>query len=129
MKRRPILAVAAAALLAGASAAAAQQPGHETRSAERVRPPDRAVELAQATPPPAARRPDARRNQLYGDELFTPAERQAFFDRMKAAQTPEERARLVAERRATAEARAQEKGVPLPEARLPAPGAPAPRAQ
>lgn len=65
-----------------------------------------------------------RRSQLYGDEFFTPEERKAFFDRMKAAQTPEERAKIQAERRATAEARAKEKGVTLPPPPAPAPGAP-----
>lgn len=129
MIRRTIFAAAACALLAGASAAAARQSAEQRQGSERAGPPERAVELSQAAPPPEARRPDARRNQLYGDEFFTPAERQAFFDRMKAAQTPEERARLVTERRATAEARAKEKGVPLPEARPPVAGAAAPRAQ
>jgi hypothetical protein len=66
--------------------------------------------------------PAARRSQLYGDELFTPEERRAFFDTMKAAQTPEERAKLQAERRATADARAKEKGITLTEP--PGPGAP-----
>lgn len=65
-----------------------------------------------------------RRSRIYGDELFTPAERQAFFDRMTAAQTPEERAQIQAERRATAEARAKEKGITLPPPPGPAPGAP-----
>lgn len=65
--------------------------------------------------------PAARRSQLYGDELFTPEERRAFFDKMKAAKTPEERAKLQAERRAIADARAKEKGITLTE---PGPGAP-----
>jgi hypothetical protein len=43
---------------------------------------------------------------------------------MKAAQTPEERAKIQAERRATAEARAKEKGITLPPAPGAAPGAP-----
>jgi hypothetical protein len=70
----------------------------------------------------------ARRSQMYGDELFTPEERRAFFDQMKAAKTPEERAKLQAERRATAEARAKEKGITLP-APGPGPGPGAPKAQ
>ena len=78
-----------------------------------------------AKAPPAAGAPGAgpaaRRSQLYGDELFTPEERRAFFDRMKAAQTPEERAKIQAERRAIADARAKEKGITLTE---PGPGAP-----
>ena len=56
----------------------------------------------------------ARRSQMYGDELFTPEERRAFFEKMQAAKTPEERAKLQAERHATAEARAKEKGITLP---------------
>jgi hypothetical protein len=63
---------------------------------------------------PQAKGSTARRSQLYGDELFTPEERRAFFDQMKAAKTPEERAKLQAERHATAEARAKEKGITLP---------------
>jgi hypothetical protein len=63
--------------------------------------------------------PTARRSQMYGDELFTPEERRAFFDKMKAAQTPEERAKIQAERQAIAEARAKERGLPAP-----GPGAP-----
>jgi hypothetical protein len=69
--------------------------------------------------------PTARRSQLYGDELFSPEERRAFFDRMAAAKTPEERAKIQAERRAIAATRAKAKGItppaPAPEA---APGAP-----
>jgi Spy/CpxP family protein refolding chaperone len=93
---------------------------------------------AQQAPPaapgaqPAAKAPEpgpgkastARRGQLSGDELFTPEERKAFFDQMKAAETPEARAKLQAERRATAEARAKEKGVTLS-----APPGPAPKSQ
>jgi hypothetical protein len=66
--------------------------------------------------------PTARRSQMYGDELFTPEERRAFFEQMKAAKTPEERAKLQAERRATAEARAKEKGIALPGPGGPGPG-------
>ena len=44
---------------------------------------------------------------------------------MKAAQTPEERAKIQAERRAIADARAKEKGITLPEpGRAVRPGAP-----
>jgi hypothetical protein len=72
--------------------------------------------------------PTARRSQLYGDELFSPEERRAFFDQMKAAKTPEERATIQAERRAIADARAKEKGITLP-APGPGPGPGAPKAQ
>ncbi len=74
--------------------------------------------------PDPAKASTARRSQLYGDEMFTPQERQAFFDQMKAAKTPEERTKLQAERRATAEARAKDKGITLA-----APPAPAPKSR
>jgi hypothetical protein len=92
---------------------------------------DQGLTLPEPRGPGAAKGPGGapakgtpRRSQLYGDELFTPEERRAFFDRMKAAQTPEERAKIQAERRATAEARAKEKGLTLPPPPGPAPGAP-----
>lgn len=86
-------------------------------------PEPRGPRAAKAPPPAGApgAGPAARRSQLYGDELFTPEERRAFFDKMKAAQTPEERAKIQAERRAIADARAKEKGITLTE---PGPGAP-----
>jgi hypothetical protein len=70
----------------------------------------------------------ARRSQIYGDELFTPEERRVFFDQMKAAKTPEERAKIQAERRAIADARAKEKGITLPEVGPRTPGGPGPGA-
>jgi Spy/CpxP family protein refolding chaperone len=99
----------AAALGAAALPAAAQQPP---------------APGAAKAPAPGPAKGTPRQSQLPGDELFTPEERRAFFDRMKAAQTPEERAKLQAERRATAEARAKEKGITLPPPPGPAPGAP-----
>lgn len=102
---------------------------HRAEMQKRAR--DQGVPLPEPRGPAAAKVPApagapgagsaARRSQLYGDELFSPEERRAFFDKMKAAQTPEERAKLQAERRATADARAKEKGITLPE---PGPGAP-----
>jgi hypothetical protein len=80
------------------------------------------------SPGTGAAKGTARQSQLPGDELFTPEERRAFFDKMKAAQTPEERAKLQAERRAIAEARAKEKGITLPPPG-PGPAAGAPKAQ
>ena len=80
------------------------------------------------SPGAGAAKGTARQSQLPGDELFTPEERRAFFDRMKAAQTPEERAKIQAERRATAEARAKDKGIAIPPPG-PAPAAGAPKAQ
>jgi Spy/CpxP family protein refolding chaperone len=47
-------------------------------------------------------------------QLFTPEERDAFRDKMHAAQTPEEREKLRNEYRAQAETRAKEKGITLP---------------
>jgi Spy/CpxP family protein refolding chaperone len=107
------LAFAAAAILGAALSATAQQP--PGAAAQQAKPVPPAAGPAKGTP---------RQSQLPGDELFTPEERRAFFDRMKAAQTPEERAKIQAERRATAEARAKEKGITLPPPPGPAPGAP-----
>ena len=108
MIARPFLVAAFAAVVLGAAAlpAGAQQS------------PGTAPQQAQPTPGAA---PTARRSQLYGDELFTPEERRAFFEQMKAAKTPEERAKIQVERRAIADARAKEKGITLSE---PGPGAP-----
>jgi Spy/CpxP family protein refolding chaperone len=47
-------------------------------------------------------------------QLFTPEEREVFRTKMRAAQTPEERAKLWADQRALAEQRAKEKGITLP---------------
>jgi hypothetical protein len=66
------------------------------------------------------------RGQMYGQEFFTPDERKAYFDRMQAATTPEERAKIRDELRATAQARAKEKGVTLPEPGARGPGGPGP---
>jgi len=66
------------------------------------------------------------RGQMYGQELFTPDERKAYFDRMQAAPTPEERAKIRDELRATAQARAKEKGITLPEPGTRGPGGPGP---
>jgi Spy/CpxP family protein refolding chaperone len=110
ISRHALAAITVAAVL-GATAvpAAAQQPP---------------AAGATKAPADAPAKGTPRQSQLPGDELFTPEERRAFFDRMKAAQTPEERAKIQAERRATAEARAKEKGITLPPTPGPAPGAP-----
>lgn len=110
---------AAAAILGAALSATAQQlPGAAPQQAKPVPP------AAGKAPAPGPAKGTPRQSQLPGDELFTPEERRAFFDRMKAAQTPEERAKIQAERRATAEGRAKEKGITLPPPPGPAPGAP-----
>jgi hypothetical protein len=112
--RRTLVAVAAAAVLGAALSATAQPPSAAAPGA------------AKGAGPEPSKGTAARRSQLPGDELFTPEERRVFFDRMKAAKTPDERAKIQAERQATAEARAREKGVTLPP---PAPGPGAPKAR
>ena len=52
--------------------------------------------------------------------LFTPEERQANREKMRAAKTPEERAELRRQMREQAEQRAREKGITLPPERRPA---------
>jgi hypothetical protein len=122
LSRPTLVAVAAGAVLGAAAmpATAQQQPGAASQPGKPVPP------AAGKAPAPGAAKGAARQSQLPGDELFTPEERKAFFEQMKAAKTPEERAKIQAERRTTAEARAKEKGITLPEPppRAPAPGAP-----
>jgi hypothetical protein len=125
MTMRHAFLAAAFALAAGIAdqSAFAQQ----TPAAPGAQPPGPGTPGAAKGPAPAGgpgKGPTARQSQLYGDELFTPEERKAFFDQMKAAKTPEERAKIQAERRTTAEARAKEKGITLPEPRPRAPGGP-----
>lgn len=97
---------------------------HRAEMQKRAR--DQGVPLPEPRAPGAG--PTARRSQMYGDELFSPEERRAFFDQMKAAKTPEERAKIQAERRAIADARAKEKGITLPEVGPRTPGGPGPGA-
>lgn len=54
-----------------------------------------------------------------GQSLMTPEERTAFRDKMRNAQTPEERQQLALANRAEMEKRAAEKGITLPEHRGP----------
>jgi len=68
--------------------------------------------LAQGTTTPPAK---AGPQRMYGYELMTPEERQAYMDKMRSAKTPEERAKLRDEHRAEMQQRAKEKGVTLPE--------------
>lgn len=119
------LAISAALAAAAASVTVfAQQPQQPGAPAAQPPGPGPGPGAAKKGPPGSA----ARQSQLYGDELFTPQERQAFFDKMKAAKTPEERDKLRAERRAVAETRAKEKGITLPEPPPRAPGGPPPAA-
>jgi Spy/CpxP family protein refolding chaperone len=71
--------------------------------------------LAQSEAAPAAKATP----RMYGHELMTAEERQAYADRMRAAKTPEERAKLRNEHRAKMQQRAQEKGVTLADPREP----------
>ena len=61
-----------------------------------------------------------RDQNIYGYQLMTPAEREQYRARMRAAQTNEERERIRAENHERMEARAREKGVNLPD--VPPPG-------
>jgi hypothetical protein len=77
--------------------------------------------LAQGGPPPDK----AGASRMYGYELMTPEERQAYMDKMRNAKTPEERTKLRDEHRAEMQKRAKEKGVTLSEPRGPrGPGGP-----
>ncbi|MGE5791943.1 MAG: hypothetical protein ACM36B_04600, partial [Bacteroidota bacterium] len=65
------------------------------------------------------------RGQMYGEQLFSQQERDDYRKRMQEAKTPEERTKIRDEARATAQARAKEKGITLPEPRGPrGPGGP-----
>lgn len=55
------------------------------------------------------------KTQVFGWQLMTPAERDAYRIRMRAAKTPEERARIRAEHHQEMLKRAKERGVTLPE--------------
>jgi hypothetical protein len=72
--------------------------------------------LAQTATPPADK---AGAQRMYGYELMTPEEREAYVDRMRNAKTPEERTKLRDEHRAEMQKRAKEKGVTLAEPRGP----------
>jgi len=67
---------------------------------------------------PAAERVQAQ-EQVYGWQLMTPEERQAFQGRMRNAATAEERARIRAEHHAQMQVRARERGVTLPDTPAP----------
>ena len=74
---------------------------------------------AQQAPSPAPKR----EVRVYGEEVMTPQERQAYIDKMRAAK-PEERAKLRDEHRAEMQKRAQDKGVTLQEPQRGAKGTP-----
>jgi len=91
MFRQTLIAAAAVALLAGATTPV----------------------FAQATTTPPAK--GGGQQRIYGYELMTPEERQAYIDKMRAAKTQEERIKLRDQHRAEMQKRAQEKGVTLAE--------------
>ena len=55
------------------------------------------------------------REQVYGYQLMTPAERDAYRQRMRAARTVEEREQIRQEHHAAMQVRAREQGVSLPD--------------
>lgn len=59
------------------------------------------------------------REQVYGYQLMTPAERDAYHQRMRAAKTHEERERIRLEHHAEMQARARNQGASLPDAAMP----------
>jgi hypothetical protein len=70
--------------------------------------------------PPAPKR----EMRVYGEEVMMPQERQAYIDKMRAAKTPEERAKLRDEHRAEMQKRAQDKDITLKEPQRGAKGTP-----
>lgn len=54
------------------------------------------------------------RDRIYGYELMTPQERNEYRQRMRAAQTEQEREKIRAEHHEQMQARAKERGVTLP---------------
>lgn len=89
MLKHTMIAAAAAALLAAGFAPAHAQQGQSSAPKREMR--------------------------VYGQEVMTPDERQAYIDRMRAAKTSGERIRLRDEHRVEMQQRAKEKGVTLQE--------------
>lgn len=56
------------------------------------------------------------RQQVYGYQMMTPAERTEYRSKMRAAKTPEERQQICEDHHAQMQERAKEKGMTLPEA-------------
>ncbi|SHF58913.1 hypothetical protein SAMN02745148_03044 [Modicisalibacter ilicicola DSM 19980] len=68
--------------------------------------------LPLATPATAQ---SADQQPIYGSQLMTDQERQAYRNQMRSAQSAEERARMRAEHHERMQARAQEQGITLPD--------------
>jgi len=75
-----------------------------------------AVFWAGWTPAAAQDRSLNRDRDIYGFQLMTPQERDAYRARMRSARTQEERERIRAENHARMQERAKERGVTLPDA-------------
>lgn len=71
--------------------------------------------LAADAPASAPAASAAADKQVYGAQLMTPEERQAYRMKMRSAKTPEERAKIRADHHAAMQARAKEKGLTLPD--------------
>ncbi|HEY9026248.1 MAG TPA: hypothetical protein VIP05_18260 [Burkholderiaceae bacterium] len=71
--------------------------------------------LAQVASAPESASMRLRDRDIYGHQLMTPAERDAFRQQMRHARTQEERDRLRAEHHDQMKARAKERGITLPE--------------
>jgi hypothetical protein len=71
------------------------------------------AQAATEVPPPPTQR-QLREPPVYGWQLMTPAEREAFHRQMMAAQTPEEHEQLRQTHHALMAERAKERGVALP---------------
>lgn len=100
------LLVALSLLLATASAPAQDRDRERPRASD----PDRG--LRSDPDRPSAR---ARHGDIYGYEMMSSEEREAYRARMRAARSAEERERIRAEHRARMQARARERGVSPPE--------------
>ena len=76
-----------------------------------------AAAQAPVPPKPGAQpltREQMRERKIYGYQLMTPEERNAYRGKLHAAKTQQERERVLAENRAAMQARAKERGVTLP---------------
>jgi type II secretory pathway pseudopilin PulG len=106
--RAGVLILAAAGLTA--PLAVAQQ-----QAEEQVRQQERAEQKAQDTAQSRQREQVREQERVYGSQLMTQEERNAYRQRMRVAKTMEEREQVRAEHHAAMQVRAKERGVTLPE--------------
>jgi hypothetical protein len=96
----------------------------EARATAQARAKEKGITLPEPRGPGGPGGPGGGRGQMYGEQLFSQQERDDYRKRMQEAKTPEERTKIRDEVHATAQARAKEKGITLPEPRGPrGPGA------